>query len=81
MRVECLNQRAEPVVIEARGWHARIVQHEIDHLYGRLYLDRVIVRTLMSADNYAAHWSDRPVEAALCELHGDATSTAIAPPR
>jgi len=27
------------VRIQAEGWYARILQHEIDHLHGRLYLD------------------------------------------
>src|SRR6202142_1655701 len=31
-RVEALDHRGTPVVIEARGWYARILQHEIDHL-------------------------------------------------
>jgi peptide deformylase len=41
VRVECLNERGEPVVIEARGWYARILQHEIDHINATLFLDRV----------------------------------------
>ncbi|MGH8066250.1 MAG: peptide deformylase, partial [Candidatus Entotheonellia bacterium] len=41
VRVDCLNERGEPVVIEARGWYARILQHEIDHLNGTLYIDRM----------------------------------------
>ena len=27
VRVDCLNERAEPVTIHARGWYARILQH------------------------------------------------------
>lgn len=30
-----------PVRIKARGWSARVLQHEIDHLDGILFLDRV----------------------------------------
>ncbi len=30
-----------PVRIKARGWGARVLQHEIDHLDGILFLDRV----------------------------------------
>jgi len=26
---------------EARGFHARVVQHECDHLFGRLYISRM----------------------------------------
>lgn len=31
----------EPVECEAAGFHARVVQHEVDHLDGVLYLDRM----------------------------------------
>jgi len=61
VRVECLNHNAEPVVIEAAGWHARILQHEIDHLEGTLYTDRMLPRSLMTADNLARHWKDKPI--------------------
>ncbi|MEV6105194.1 peptide deformylase [Streptomyces sp. NPDC051940] len=33
-----------PLVIEGRGYFARCLQHETDHLYGRLYLDRLTRR-------------------------------------
>ena len=32
--------------LEMRGWPARIVQHELDHLYGTLYVDRMNSKTL-----------------------------------
>jgi peptide deformylase len=60
--VECLNERAEPVRIEATGWHARILQHEIDHLHGRLYIDRISPRSFMTVENYTRHWKDAPVQ-------------------
>ncbi len=63
VRVECLNERAEPVVIEAKGWYARILQHEIDHLHGKLYLDRMDPRTFSTLDNHARHWKDLPADA------------------
>lgn len=57
VRVECLNERAEPVVLEAEGWYARILQHEIDHLHGKLYIDRMNTRTFMTAENYSRYGS------------------------
>ncbi|MEU9607418.1 peptide deformylase [Streptomyces sp. NPDC048057] len=33
-----------PLVIEGRGYFARCLQHETDHLHGRLYLDRLAQR-------------------------------------
>ena len=44
VRVTCLDERGEHKVIEASGWYARILQHEIDHLNGTLYIDRMRTR-------------------------------------
>jgi peptide deformylase len=49
--VECLNQHAEPTTIQAEGWYARILQHEIDHLNGKLYIDRMDTRSFSTAEN------------------------------
>ncbi|MQY13708.1 Peptide deformylase [Streptomyces sp. RB5] len=38
-----------PLVIEGRGYFARCLQHETDHLYGRLYIDRLTRRERASA--------------------------------
>lgn len=62
VRVECLNERAESIVINARGWYARILQHEIDHLQGKLYIDRMEPRSLTTGDNFARYWQDLTVE-------------------
>lgn len=51
VRVECLNERGEEVTINAQGWYARILQHEIDHLNGTLYIDRMKTRTFTTAEN------------------------------
>jgi peptide deformylase len=52
VRVECLNEKAESIVIKARGWHARILQHEIDHLHGKLCIDKTKIETLSTVENY-----------------------------
>jgi peptide deformylase len=49
--VDCLDHRGEPRVIKASGWYARILQHEIDHLDGGIYIDRMISRTFTSTEN------------------------------
>ena len=56
VRVECLNERAEAVEISADGWYARILQHEIDHLNGILYIDRMKSRSFSTQDNYMRYW-------------------------
>lgn len=45
VEVDCLDHRGEPVSFRAEGWHARIVQHEVDHLRGILYVDRMRTRS------------------------------------
>jgi peptide deformylase len=60
--VECLNHAGDPVRIEAEGWYARILQHEIDHLSGTLYLDRMWSRSFSSLDHYNRHWKTKPIE-------------------
>ncbi|HEX4458355.1 MAG TPA: peptide deformylase [Polyangia bacterium] len=69
VRVEALNERGEDVVIEARGWHARILQHEIDHLHGILCIDRMDPRTLSSHANYSKFWRGRPLQEVREALH------------
>lgn len=59
VRVECLDQHGTPRVIEASGWYARILQHEIDHLHGTLYLDRMLGRTFCSLDNHVRFWKNK----------------------
>jgi peptide deformylase len=58
VRVECLNERAEPITIDAEGWYARILQHEIDHLNGMLYIDRMETRTFTTTENLMRDWKD-----------------------
>jgi peptide deformylase len=60
--VEYWDERGQPCRIEAQGWYARILQHEIDHLNGRLYIDRMEPRSFMSIDNLSRHWKDMPVQ-------------------
>jgi peptide deformylase len=60
--VECFNELAEPVTIKAKGWYARILQHEIDHLQGILCIDHMRQRSLMTTENYMRHWKDKNVE-------------------
>ncbi len=62
VRVECLDEKGQPQVIEASGWHARILQHEIDHLQGTVFVDRMYPRTLMTVDNYKKLWLSKTME-------------------
>jgi peptide deformylase len=60
VRVRALDERGEPIVVEASGLEARVIQHEIDHLDGVLILDRTsreqrkeAMRTLREAEQAA----------------------------
>ncbi|XP_054856196.1 conserved oligomeric Golgi complex subunit 8 isoform X2 [Eublepharis macularius] len=48
-----LNEAGEETTWEASGWAARIVQHEMDHLQGILYVDKMDSRTFVNA-----HWAE-----------------------
>ncbi|KAM8946451.1 peptide deformylase, mitochondrial [Pelodytes ibericus] len=36
-----LNAKGKPVSWQAKGWAARVIQHEMDHLEGVLYIDKM----------------------------------------
>jgi peptide deformylase len=40
VRVRAQDERGEPILIEASGLEARVIQHEMDHLDGVLILDK-----------------------------------------
>ncbi len=41
VRVRALGRNAEALDFVAEGFHARVIQHETDHLKGEVYLDRM----------------------------------------
>lgn len=71
VRVECLDEKGAPRTIRARGWYARILQHEIDHLNGTVYVDRMASRTFMSSEQFARHWGDADLEELRAALEPD----------
>jgi peptide deformylase len=56
-----------PVSLRFDGWPARIMQHEMDHLDGTLYVDRMIPRSL-AGEEALARLSSMPVSDVLMEL-------------
>jgi peptide deformylase len=71
VRVECLNEHGKQTILEAQGWYARILQHEIDHLNGTLYIDRMKTRTFSTGENLFRFWADKNIEQVLAELDSD----------
>jgi len=68
VRVECLDHRGNSKSIEASGWYARILQHEIDHLHGNLYIDRMHSRSFSSTENWEKFWKGKPIADVRSEL-------------
>jgi len=66
--VEYLNEHAENKRVEAVGRYARIMQHEIDHLAGVLYVDRMRPCTLTTLENLERFWKDVPASDVLAKL-------------
>ena len=65
LRLTGCNADGQPVEIDAEGFHARVIQHEHDHLDGIMFVDRM---TDMSSLSFEEEWDrygqekDLPVE-------------------
>ena len=68
VHVAALGADGQPVDRVFSGWPAHIVQHEVDHLGGLLYLDRVETRSLSTTGNYARLWAGRSPDDASAAL-------------
>lgn len=51
VEVTGLGRDGRPITVQAKGWQARILQHEYDHLQGFLYVDRVVPRSFRTSAN------------------------------
>jgi peptide deformylase len=68
VRVEALDAAGNRQSIEAEGWYARILQHEIDHLHGVLYVDRMQSRSFCTLDNHTRIWKAMSAEEVVARL-------------
>lgn len=66
--VRGIDEKGEPVEWRASGWPARILQHEVDHLDGTLYVDRMITRSFGHNDEVGQYAAGLPT-AAVRELY------------
>jgi peptide deformylase len=63
VRLEALDRKARPYAVEASGFFARVIQHECDHLDGRVYLDRMTdLRSLSFLPEFQRFHAQRPEE-------------------
>jgi peptide deformylase len=65
--VRAVDPHGRPVQLRLQGWSARIMQHEMDHLNGTLYVDRMISRSL-ACDAELPRLGATPVSDLLDEL-------------
>lgn len=57
VNVETLNARGERIRFRAEGFFARVIQHEVDHLQGKVFLDRMRdFSTLTHLKEYTRYW-------------------------
>lgn len=60
VRVEALGRDGRPLRFEATGFHARVVQHECDHLDGVVYLQRMRSMATLSFVRELARYGPPP---------------------
>ena len=64
IEVRAYDRRGRKISIHARGFTARVIQHETDHLDGVLFLDRMAsFETLTFLDEFSRYWGHRRVPA------------------
>jgi peptide deformylase len=57
IEVEALDRAGKPVRLAAQRFFAGVLQHELDHLAGKVYLDRMAgLSTLAYLREYRHHW-------------------------
>jgi peptide deformylase len=62
IEVKAYDRRGRRTSIHARGFTARVIQHETDHLDGVLFLDRMAsLATLTYLEEFGRYWSGRKV--------------------
>lgn len=60
IRVRALDRKGERLELRAKGFSARVIQHETDHLDGVLFFDRMrTLETLTYLDEYSRYWTKR----------------------
>lgn len=62
VEVTGLDERGQAHAMHVRGWPARILQHEVDHLDGTLYVDRMLSRSFSTSEQARALHGGRPID-------------------
>jgi peptide deformylase len=60
IRVKALDRNGRELDFTATGFHARVIQHEWDHLNGKVFLDRMRdLSTLTHLQEFARYWTEK----------------------
>jgi peptide deformylase len=63
IRVRAFDREGERIELRAKGFSARVIQHETDHLDGILFFDRMrAFETLTYLDEYSRYWAKKDDE-------------------
>ena len=68
VEVTGLDETGEPITWRVKGWPARILQHEFDHLNGTLYIDRMHSRSFGTSAQVKARFGGKPIAEILRDL-------------
>ena len=64
VRVQALDRHGKSLDIEADGLYAVCIQHEMDHLIGKVFLDRMTdMSTLTQLPEFTKYWQHDPIPA------------------
>jgi len=61
VEVTGLDERGAPARLSAKGWPARILQHEMDHLDGLLYVDRMLTRSFATVEQARSLYAGKTI--------------------
>ncbi|MDB5182567.1 MAG: Peptide deformylase [Candidatus Saccharibacteria bacterium] len=56
VKIDAVDRYGKPISYTAKGWFARILQHEYDHLNGTLMIDRMKTNSFMNQKNFNSLW-------------------------
>lgn len=62
VEVDARDVDGAPVRWRVAGWPARILQHELDHLDGSLYVDRMLSRSFSTTEHARARFAGKPAD-------------------
>jgi peptide deformylase len=58
VKLRALNRKGERIEVDAKAYSARVLQHELDHLDGVLFFDRMrSLDSLTFLDEYGRYWT------------------------